>query len=377
MYTFAECSNLEQVISPNLTLDYGIGVFMDCGNLKTVDIDTSELVTGAWMFSRSGLTNFTLELPNLMSGPDMFYRTYLTSFNISMPVLLEGRRMFAECHNLESFSSSTPMLIDGCYMFANSELRSFSGDLQNLAGGYGMFCNTNLDIQSVNNICESLPNLKEKVTRTFTPYRYLFNSNVSEESCQQEYALIEQRQRELYEELGREPTIAEMISMTFMAFPPYNPDIDTIGVVYPAGWSHVWERNDSSFVLIPRPWVETITLEANVFNGDTSDMTNKMNSLCSDKGWTVICGSNMINESSVNNNSIDFYNDGVLVSSIQIDSSDEYWYNLLNYRFNVNWNVFEYDWTDEMGAMFERYEEKWHEDGGTGSFVIPFVVDLR
>ena len=52
----------------------------------------------------------------------------------------------------------TNELVNGYYMFYNTSLTSFSGDLSSLVNGSYMFYNTSLDVESVELICDVLPN---------------------------------------------------------------------------------------------------------------------------------------------------------------------------------------------------------------------------
>lgn len=67
--------------------------------------------------------------------------------------------MFDVSKSLTSFSSTTPNLLDGDGMFCGcTNLSDFDGNLSGLAGGIDMFLDTNLSLESISNICDTLPN---------------------------------------------------------------------------------------------------------------------------------------------------------------------------------------------------------------------------
>ena len=87
----------------------------------------------------------------------MFSSTSLTSFSGDLSSLVNGYNMFSST-SLESFSGDLSSLVNGYYMFYNTSLTSFSGDLSSLVNGDYMFSSTSLDVESVELICDVLPN---------------------------------------------------------------------------------------------------------------------------------------------------------------------------------------------------------------------------
>ena len=77
--------------------------------------------------------------------------------NIKTDELVNGSYMFNNT-SLTSFSGDLSSLVNGSYMFSYTSLTSFSGDLSSLVSGYHMFSSTSLDVESVELICDVLPN---------------------------------------------------------------------------------------------------------------------------------------------------------------------------------------------------------------------------
>ena len=109
--------------------------------------------------------NGTTEVANiktdeLVNGNQMFKNTSLTSFSGDLSSLVNGANMFNNCTSLTSFSGDLSSLDNGANMFDNcTSLTSFSGDLSSLVNGANMFYQcTSLDVESVELICDVLPN---------------------------------------------------------------------------------------------------------------------------------------------------------------------------------------------------------------------------
>lgn len=204
-----ECSNIRKVhLNDEMTnfnsLKNGESMFAECSKLTTVKIELKSLVNANKMFNKSPIT--TLECPSFESvlyGQYMFSKTGLTTFSYDMPNLIDGSYIFSEC-KLTSFNSklsnvqkfdgafnknttltsfvtdslekvesaakafyntkltkwsyNLPALKNGENMFyGNTSLTSFVSTLGSLEKGTGMFSNCKLDGQSVMHIVDSLP----------------------------------------------------------------------------------------------------------------------------------------------------------------------------------------------------------------------------
>ena len=125
--------------------------------LASFSSDLSSLVNSGSMFYSTPLASFSGDLSNLVDGSAMFCDTKLTSFSGDLSSLVYGTYMFSGT-KLTSFSGDLSNLVDGDYMFYSTPLASFSGDLSNLVNGNNMFGNTSLDVESVELICDVLPN---------------------------------------------------------------------------------------------------------------------------------------------------------------------------------------------------------------------------
>ena len=127
------------------------------GGETLANIKTNELVNGYYMFYNTSLTSFSGDLSSLVNGSSMFSFTSLTSFSGDLSSLVNGSYMFSYT-SLASFSGDLSSLVNGSYMFSSTSLASFSGDLSSLVNGSSMFSFTSLDVESVELICDVLPN---------------------------------------------------------------------------------------------------------------------------------------------------------------------------------------------------------------------------
>lgn len=94
---------------------------------KVVYISFADKITDwEYQFENSGVfigdIPSDLDFPNLVNGSYMFYNSNLKSFSGNLDSLNEGRYMFCDCTNLTSFSSALPSLINGYEMFSNCRL---------------------------------------------------------------------------------------------------------------------------------------------------------------------------------------------------------------------------------------------------------------
>ena len=86
----------------------------------------------------------------------------LTSFNSDLSSLEDGHHMFDECKALTTFSYKLKNAIYAYSMFYGCEnLTSFNSDLSSLIVGLNMFFNCKLDAVSVQNIINTIKDVKE------------------------------------------------------------------------------------------------------------------------------------------------------------------------------------------------------------------------
>ena len=357
-------SAVKTVNMPNYKVYEGISMFTDCKNLQTVTLDSSTMDLGDSMFSGcSSLTNVNLDLTCLMWGYDMFRGSAITSFSKNVESLVEGTYMFDGCKELTSFTSNTPNLLEGSYMFRDSGLTTFTGDLSGLVCGVGMFENTNLKINGILNVCNSLPDSNTQTINTIDLRQCYRRGFASPEGSDYEDVIT-----------------------------TYDPNID-IGVIYPT-YSNVWVRNDNELMCIPTPFVNTITIQTNsdtFSNDDKITATNAIKSVCKDKNWMVLTNSNTIDTDVIDSDSdIVRHSDGFLVSSIIVDyvgEVDNWWYygeinplDFLTWLF-INFIPDGYsDYNEEIEELYYNYCEKHQEDywdGNCKDFIVPFYYDLR
>lgn len=133
-------------------------MFSHCKKLTGLPIALPELVDGTGMFGLcSAFAEEPTSLPKLEIGCQMFHYCAIEEWNVDMPNLLNATEMFSQCERLRSFNADTPKLMFATRMFRwHSQLTSFRGNLQSLVDGEGMFQDSMLDIQSVQNISETI-----------------------------------------------------------------------------------------------------------------------------------------------------------------------------------------------------------------------------
>lgn len=104
-------------------------------NLSEYESDLSSLTIGTWMFSTSKVEEFIGDISSLTQGDDMFaYIKELHTFIGDLSSLTEGRNMFVGCPTLTTFIS----------------------DLSSLTNGESMFSSTNLSLESVECIADTI-----------------------------------------------------------------------------------------------------------------------------------------------------------------------------------------------------------------------------
>ena len=172
----------------NPTNSWVDGMFSYRSNLTTFVSDLSSLTNGYFMFRDcTNLTTFTSDLNSLTNGYGMFYYcTNLTSFvSDDMSSLTDSRYMFQSCSNLTTFTSDLSSLTDGSWMFLScsnlttftsdlssltngngafsycSNLTTFTSDLSSLTNGSSMFYNCKLDTISIQNIAETINDVRD------------------------------------------------------------------------------------------------------------------------------------------------------------------------------------------------------------------------
>lgn len=146
-------------------------------NYKTTDIingtwseilcDLENAITGGQsshngMFAYcTNLTTFTSDLSSLTKGCYMFFDCEnLTTFTSDLSSLTDGGGMFSSCKNLTTFTSDLSSLTNGEYMFSGTNLTTFTSDLSSLTKGSWMFGGCGLDTSSIQNIADTINNLK-------------------------------------------------------------------------------------------------------------------------------------------------------------------------------------------------------------------------
>lgn len=147
-----ECTNITTVHFNNDMANFnsvknGASMFAECSKLKSVKIELNTLVNGEKMFYKSPIT--TLECPSFESvlyGQYMFSQTELTSFSHNLNSLIDGSFIFADC-SLTSFNGKLSNVQNLNRAFSNNtDLTSFETDsLRKLESAEGAFYNTKLE----------------------------------------------------------------------------------------------------------------------------------------------------------------------------------------------------------------------------------------
>lgn len=138
--------NIETVIHwyyPLNSLEIGCGMFQDCVNLTTFNVDIDLLTDGSYMFSNTNLSNFNSKLDSLDNGTYMFSAcSNLISFDSQLENLTNGTRMFFGCEKLAEFNIPLSSLKNGTHMFNGCKsLTKFDVDISSLTSFWGMFHN--------------------------------------------------------------------------------------------------------------------------------------------------------------------------------------------------------------------------------------------
>lgn len=125
------------------SLKTGIGMFQDCVNLTTFNVDLDLLNDGSYMFSNTNLSNFNSKLDKLETASYMFSAcSNLISFDSKLDKLVTGTRMFFGCEKLAEFNIPLSSLINGNYMFSGCKsLKKFDVDISSIKYFQAMFNN--------------------------------------------------------------------------------------------------------------------------------------------------------------------------------------------------------------------------------------------
>jgi hypothetical protein len=139
----------DKIISHGLTGGYP--------NLTSFEGNLDNLLASFCFFAMSLIKKFQNRLSNLLIDSFSFIDTKkLKTFSSSLDKLQIACGSFYGS-GIESFSAYVPYLYDGYCMFRNSNIKEVDASFTNLLRGLGMFENTNLSIESVRRIAETLP----------------------------------------------------------------------------------------------------------------------------------------------------------------------------------------------------------------------------
>jgi hypothetical protein len=148
------------------------GIFQYCTNLKTFTSDLSSLIDGTDMFNTcTNLITFNADLPKLRNGYGMFGNCEsLKYFDNDLSRLETAEKMFRRNLEFQTFSSDLNSLALGSHMFAGcKKLSSFNSTLNSLIIGSGMFNECILDMHSLNNIINFIPEINDDIIGDYNP----------------------------------------------------------------------------------------------------------------------------------------------------------------------------------------------------------------
>lgn len=153
----------QEITNPNDTYAWNTNVVKVVNNEafnadgeKIATIETDKLKNGTSMFYNVNISEFASDMPLLEDGKYMFAGSALTQFVGDLPSLTDASTMFDRADIVE-FIGDLSSLTNGGYMFnyCNS-LTTFISDLSSLTSGGSMFNDTNLSLESIECIADTI-----------------------------------------------------------------------------------------------------------------------------------------------------------------------------------------------------------------------------
>lgn len=128
------------------------------GDTKYATIETNKIKDGSEMFYHTSLSEFDSDLDSLTAGDWMFADSDIESFTCDLSSLTNGNGMFSNNpNNINTFIGDLSSLTNGMSMFTNDyQLTTFISDLSSLTVGRDMFSRTNLSLESVECIADTI-----------------------------------------------------------------------------------------------------------------------------------------------------------------------------------------------------------------------------
>lgn len=156
---FAGAVNLETFNGSLESLTDGTAQFKGMSKLKSVTTNLKKLEDGYRMFADcASLTTFTGDTSSMMGSDRMFENcSSLSTINMNLGLLEDGNAMFMHCSSLTSFGGDLGNLQYASRMFSGcTSLTSFSCELPSLELGDNMFYGCKLNLNSVQNIANTI-----------------------------------------------------------------------------------------------------------------------------------------------------------------------------------------------------------------------------
>ena len=154
----------QEIINPNGTNPWNANVTKVVnneafiGDTKYATIETNKIKDGSEMFYHTSLSEFDSDLDSLTAGDWMFANSDIESFTCDLSSLTNGNGMFSNNpNNINTFIGDLSSLTNGMSMFINDyQLTTFISDLSSLTAGRDMFNRTNLSLESVECIADTI-----------------------------------------------------------------------------------------------------------------------------------------------------------------------------------------------------------------------------
>lgn len=148
-YVHRESQYISQLSLPGDCVRVENNFMYDSSNEVIRQIKPERFISGFYALEASGLTSWVGDMPNLESA------------------YVQGRGMFDDNSSLTTFIGDLSSLTDGHKMFYYCiALTTFIGDLSSLTDGDRMFGETQLSVESVEIIADTLPEITNSATMT-------------------------------------------------------------------------------------------------------------------------------------------------------------------------------------------------------------------
>ena len=194
-YWFENCKSLQSFDKPLPNLVRGYAMFRDCKSLKTFTVEMPKLINMEEMFRNSGLTSWSSKIPEKVNSLwGTFCESDLESFTADLNNVTSLYTTFKDCKNLKTFDCDLSKVTKAVYAFSNTNLTSFNCELPELTSADSMFLGSKIEnfdkelpkVTSLNgmfNGCKSLKNVTLKLPAFTTSLQQYVFSDAVVENC--------------------------------------------------------------------------------------------------------------------------------------------------------------------------------------------------